>query len=55
MSDPVPNELSKAEIVSRLRTMGVDRAGVLLVHTSFRSVRPVEGGTGSPLNPLAIF
>jgi aminoglycoside N3'-acetyltransferase len=44
MSDPVPNDLSKAEIASRLRTIGVDRAGVLLVHTSFRSIRPVEGG-----------
>jgi aminoglycoside N3'-acetyltransferase len=44
MSEAAPTELSKAEITSRLRAMGVDRAGVLLVHTSFRALRPVEGG-----------
>jgi len=44
MSEAAPTELSKAEIVSRLRALGVHRAGVLLVHTSFRAVKPVEGG-----------
>lgn len=44
MSDDNGPELSKAEIATRLRAMGVDRAGVLLLHTSFRAVRPVEGG-----------
>ncbi len=44
MSDVNVAELSKAEIAGRLRAMGVDRAGVLLVHTSFRALRPVEGG-----------
>jgi len=44
MSEATPPELSKAEIADRLRAMGVDRAGVLLVHTSFRAIRPVEGG-----------
>lgn len=28
----------------QLRALGVRRGGVLLVHTSFRAVRPVEGG-----------
>ncbi|HEX2725704.1 MAG TPA: AAC(3)-IV family aminoglycoside N-acetyltransferase [Beijerinckiaceae bacterium] len=36
--------LSKAEIVDQLRRLGVVPGGVLLVHTSFRAVRPVEGG-----------
>ena len=44
MSDVDVPELTKAEIANRLRAMGVDRAGVLLVHTSFRALRPVEGG-----------
>jgi aminoglycoside 3-N-acetyltransferase len=37
-------ELSQAEVSSQLRAFGVRRGGVLLVHTSFRAVRPVAGG-----------
>lgn len=36
--------LSRAEVVDQLRALGVREGGVLLVHTSFRAVRPVEGG-----------
>lgn len=36
--------LSRAEVADQLRALGVRRGGVLLVHTSFRAVRPVEGG-----------
>jgi aminoglycoside N3'-acetyltransferase len=36
--------LSRNEVVDQLRALGVQRGGVLLVHTSFRAVRPVEGG-----------
>ena len=36
--------LSRAEVTSQLRALGVAPGGVLLVHTSFRAVRPVEGG-----------
>ena len=32
------------EVVAQLLTLGVKPGGVLLVHTSFRAVRPVEGG-----------
>jgi aminoglycoside N3'-acetyltransferase len=35
---------SIAEVASQLRRLGVKRGGVLLVHTSFRAVRPVERG-----------
>ena len=31
-------------ILDQLRALGVKAGGVLLVHTSFRAVRPVEGG-----------
>lgn len=31
-------------VADQLRALGVRRGGVLLVHTSFRAVRPVEGG-----------
>lgn len=38
------NELSKAEVTHQLLALGVKKGGVLLVHTSFRATRPVEGG-----------
>jgi aminoglycoside N3'-acetyltransferase len=33
-----------AELVDQLHTLGVEKGSVLLVHTSFRAVRPVESG-----------
>lgn len=39
-----PREHRKAELVAQLHALGVRRGAVLLVHTSFRAVRPVEGG-----------
>jgi aminoglycoside N3'-acetyltransferase len=39
-----PNELSKAAVTDQLRALGVKAGGVLLIHTSFRAVRPIEGG-----------
>jgi aminoglycoside N3'-acetyltransferase len=44
------HELSKAAVADQLRALGVKAGGVLLVHTSFRAVRPVEGG---PLGLIA--
>lgn len=38
------NERSRAEVADQLRALGVEEGGVLLVHTSFRAVRPVAGG-----------
>src|SRR5207248_9699202 len=32
------------QLVEQLKALGVREGGVLLVHTSFRAVRPVEGG-----------
>ncbi|MFE8595493.1 AAC(3) family N-acetyltransferase [Archangium violaceum] len=43
-------EMSIEQVTTQLRTLGVRRGGVLLVHTSFRAVRPVEGG---PLGLIA--
>jgi aminoglycoside N3'-acetyltransferase len=37
-------ELAQAQVTAQLETLGVERGGVLLVHTSYRAVRPVEGG-----------
>ena len=39
-----PAAHSRAALVEQLRALGVEEGGVLLVHTSFRAVRPVEGG-----------
>lgn len=33
-----------SEVAKQLRDLGVREGGVLLVHTSFRAVRPIEGG-----------
>lgn len=38
------HELSPAAVAEQLRALGVEAGGVLLVHTSFRAVRPVAGG-----------
>ncbi len=35
---------TRAELVAQLHALGVEPGGVLLVHASFRAVRPVEGG-----------
>lgn len=35
---------TQAEVVAQLVALGVERGGVLLVHTAFSKVRPVEGG-----------
>ncbi len=42
MSDA--REIATREVADQLRRLGVKRGGVLVVHTSFRAVRPVEGG-----------
>jgi aminoglycoside 3-N-acetyltransferase-4 len=38
------NELSRAQVTSQLRALGVEEGGVFQVHTSFRATRPVEDG-----------
>ena len=38
------DELSKAYVTNQLLSLGVKKGDVLLVHTSFRATRPVEGG-----------
>src|SRR5262249_52301302 len=42
--------LSGTQVVEQLRALGGREGGVLLVHTSFRAVRPIEGG---PLGLIA--
>ena len=44
--------LSRGRLVSQLAELGVQAGGVLLVHTSFRAVRPVEGGPGGLIDAL---
>jgi aminoglycoside 3-N-acetyltransferase len=42
--------VTPAAVASQLGSLGVRKGGVLLVHTSFRAIRPVEGG---PLGLIA--
>ena len=41
MSENRPR-VSTAEVADQLRALGVEEGDVLLVHTSFRAIRPVE-------------
>lgn len=43
---------STAELVQQLGALGVAPGGVLLVHTSYRNVRPVEGGPQGLIDAL---
>lgn len=43
-SQPPARPIPRPELVEQVRGLGVARGGVLLVHTSFRALRPVEGG-----------
>ncbi|HEY7303716.1 MAG TPA: AAC(3)-IV family aminoglycoside N-acetyltransferase [Bryobacteraceae bacterium] len=49
-----PHELSGAEVREQLRTLGVKAGGVLLVHSSFRAVRPVAGGPAGLIEALRL-
>jgi aminoglycoside 3-N-acetyltransferase-4 len=44
--------LSREDLCAQLRTLGVEQGGVLLVHSSFRAVRPVEGGPAGLVGAL---
>jgi aminoglycoside 3-N-acetyltransferase len=44
--------MTRKELAAQLRTLGVRPGGVLLVHTSFRAVRPVEGGPAALIAAL---
>lgn len=43
-SAPDRHPVDRATLVAQLRALGVEPGGVLLVHTAFRAVRPVEDG-----------
>ncbi len=44
---------TRARLVEQLHALGVRHGGVLLVHTSYRAVRPVEGGPEGLIAALA--
>jgi aminoglycoside 3-N-acetyltransferase len=48
----VTEPFTKSQLVDQLRALGVREGGVLLVHTSFRAVRPVEGGPAGLIDAL---
>jgi len=45
-------EIGRAELIEQLCTLGVAEGSVLLVHTSFRAVRPVAGGVSGLIAAL---
>ena len=52
MADSGSTSIGHAELVGQLRALGVRRGGVLLVHMSYRAVRPVEGGPAGVIEAL---
>jgi aminoglycoside N3'-acetyltransferase len=44
--------VSAATVAEQLEALGVERGAVLLVHTSYRAVRPVEGGPAGLIGAL---
>lgn len=50
---PARRIVRRAEVVRQLRALGVREGSALLVHTSFRAVRPVEDGVEGLLAALA--
>lgn len=53
MSDPL-EEVSIAQAAGQLRDLGVQLGDVLLVHTSFRAVRPIEEGPLGLIEALSL-
>jgi aminoglycoside N3'-acetyltransferase len=52
MSHDVP--ATRSQVARQLRELGVERGGVLLVHTSFRAVRPIDGGPAGLIEALCL-
>ena len=46
-------EMSISEVTDQLHALGVEQGAVLLVHTSYRAVRPVEGGPTGLIEALS--
>jgi aminoglycoside N3'-acetyltransferase len=44
--------VNRAALTAQLRALGVRQGGVLLVHTSYRAVRPVDGGPAGLIGAL---
>lgn len=44
--------MTRGELVTQLRSLGIVPGDVLLVHASFRAVRPVEGGPAGLIDAL---
>lgn len=49
-----PEHVPMADVVVQLRTLGVQEGDVLLIHTSFRAVQPVEGGPAGLIEALGL-
>ncbi|MGE0702966.1 MAG: AAC(3) family N-acetyltransferase [Vicinamibacterales bacterium] len=47
-----PPPVSKSEVIAQLRRLGVPRGSILLVHTAFSRVRPIEDGPRGLIDAL---
>jgi aminoglycoside 3-N-acetyltransferase len=51
-NEAAKTEVTRSDLTRQLHGLGVEPGGVLLVHTSFRAVRPVEGGVQGLIGTL---
>ena len=49
-----PDQISIADVAGQLQALGIQEGDVLLVHTSFRAARPVEGGPAGLIEALGL-
>ena len=49
-----PERTPHSEVVNQLRLLGVEEGGVLLVHTSFSAVAPIQDGPEGLIAALAV-
>lgn len=49
---PAETPTNRKQLVDQLRRLGVRAGSVLLVHSSYRAIRPVEGGPGEVIEAL---
>jgi aminoglycoside N3'-acetyltransferase len=48
----MPSAISRSALVDQLHTLGVRPGGVVVVHSSYRTLRPVEGGPQGVVDAL---
>jgi aminoglycoside 3-N-acetyltransferase len=52
LNAPCEVQMERSQVVDQLRALGVQPGGVLVVHTAFSKVKPIDGGPGGLIDAL---